>query len=121
MDERRVYLDHNTEETIDLALKESGCFCGLTVYPFSKLNPARVSDIVRRVGSERIIVSGSADWGVSDPLSLIKVVERMKADGHDAQTVHRLVFANAMAFYSQSPAWRPRFDLAPVDPREFQR
>jgi len=121
MDERKVYLDHNTEETIDIALNESGCFCGLTVYPFSKLNPARVSAIVRRVGSTRLIVSGSADWGVSDPLSLIKVVDFMKTDGHDAETIQRLVFGNAMAFYSQSAAWRPQFDLAPVDPREFQR
>lgn len=121
MDERNVYLDHNTEETIDMALHETRCVCGLTVYPYSKLTPQRVSAIVRRAGSERIIVSGSADWGVSDPLSLVKVVEYMKADGHDEQTIHRLVFANAMKFYSRSPNWQPRFDLEPVDPSEFQR
>ena len=121
MDERNVYLDHNTEETIDMALHETSCVCGLTVYPYSKLTPQRVSAIVRRTGSERIIVSGSADWGVSDPLSLVKVVEYMKADGHDEQTIHRLVFANAMKFYSRSPNWQPRFDLEPVDPSEFQR
>ncbi len=121
MDERKVYLDHNTEETVDAAASETQCFCGLTVYPFSKLTPQRVSDIVRRIGSERIIVSGSADWGVSDPLSLVKVTDHMKADGHDAQTIHRLVYVNAMAFYSQSPKWRPQFDLAPISPDEFQR
>lgn len=121
MDERKVYLDHNTEETIDMAIQESGCFCGLTVYPYSKLNPRRVSEIVRRIGSERIIVSGSADWGVSDPLSLIKVIAKMRADGHGEETIHRLVSANAMAFYSQSSRWRPNFELVPVDPSEFQR
>lgn len=121
MDETNVYLDHNTEDTIDLALRETRCVCGLTVYPYSKLTPQRVSDIVRRVGSERLIVSGSADWGVSDPLSLIKVIEHLKSDGHDETTIHRLVFANAMAFYSKSPKWRPDFELQPVDPSEFQR
>ncbi len=121
MDERNVYLDHNTEETIDMALGETRCVCGLTVYPYSKLTPQRVSDIVRRVGSERIIVSGSADWGVSDPLSLVKVVESLKSEGHDETTIDRLVFANAMAFYSRSPQWQPRFDLEPVAPSEFQR
>ncbi len=121
VDERKVYLDHNTEDTIKTAVNETQCFCGLTVYPYSKLSPQRVSDIVRKIGSERIIVSGSADWGVSDPLSLVKVADRMKADGHDEQTIHRLLYANAMAFYSQSPRWRPRFDLEPVPPSEFQR
>lgn len=121
VDERKVYLDHNTEETIDTAIRETQCYCGMTVYPISKLSPERVSAIIRRVGAERIIVSGSADWGVSDPLSLVKVAGHMEKDGHDEETIRRLVFGNAMAFYSQCPKWRPRFDLTPIEPREFQR
>ena len=121
MDERKIYLDHNTEETIDAAVNETRCYCGMTVYPISKLSPERVSAIIRRIGSERMIVSGSADWGVSDPLSLVKVAEHMKKDGHDEQAIERLVFGNAMTFYSQSPRWRPRFDLTPIEPRVFQR
>jgi predicted metal-dependent TIM-barrel fold hydrolase len=68
-----------------------------------------------------MIVNGSADWGVSDPLSLPKVVEYMKADGHNEKTIQRIVFDNAMAFYSQSPRWRPQLDLVPLDVLEFQR
>ncbi|HOF19221.1 MAG TPA: hydrolase TatD, partial [Phycisphaerae bacterium] len=94
---------------------------GLTVYPISKLTPQRVSHIVRTYGTDRLIVSGSADWGISDPLSLVKVVDFLKSDGHDEQTIHKLVFANAMAFYSRSPRWKPEFDIQPLDPREFQR
>lgn len=116
----KIILDHNTEETIEVSL-DSGCFAGLTVYPISKLNPARVSDIVRKYGSERTIVNGSADWGVSDPLSLVKVVEYMLEDGHNAETIRNLVFNNAMAFYGNSSNWKPKFDLKPVPPREFQR
>jgi len=121
MNERKIYLDHNTEDTIDTAVKETQCYCGMTVYPISKLSPERVSAIIKRTGSERIIVSGSADWGVSDPLSLVKVVAYMQNDGHDDQTIQRLVFDNAMTFYSQSPRWKPQLDLTPVNPREFQR
>ena len=121
MDERKIYLDHNTEETIETAVNETQCYCGMTVYPISKLSPERVSAIIKRTGSERIIVSGSADWGVSDPLSLVKVAAYMTQDGHDEQTIQRLVFGNAMAFYSQCPKWRPRFDLVPIEPSLFQR
>lgn len=120
MDGPQVEIDHNTEETIGISM-QTKCFVGMTVYPISKLTPQRVSAMIREHGSERVIVNGSADWGISDPLSLPKVVEFMKTDGHDVETIQRLVFGNAMAFYSQSPNWKPECDLQPVDPREFQR
>ena len=116
----RVIIDHNTEETIAIS-RETGCYCGMTVYPISKLTPERVSGMIREHGSERMIVNGSADWGISDPLSLVKVVEFMKADGHSAETIQNLVFNNAMSFYGGSPKWKPELDLVPVDPNEFQR
>jgi predicted metal-dependent TIM-barrel fold hydrolase len=115
-----VVIDHNTEETILLS-RESGCYCGMTVYPISKLNPERVSAIIGEYGSERMIVNGSADWGVSDPLSLVKVVERLRLDGFPDTDIRRLTCDNAMAFYSQSPNWKPDFTIQPLDPREFQR
>lgn len=120
MDNPRVIIDHNTEETIALS-HATNCYCGMTVYPISKLTPQRVSAMIRQHGGERIIVNGSADWGISDPLSLPKVVQQMQADGHDARTIQRIVFDNAMAFYSASPHWKPRLDIQPMDPRLFQR
>ena len=120
MESPRVIIDHNTEDTVAEARKTE-CYAGFTVYPISKLTPERVSNIIRRHGSERMIVNGSADWGVSDPLSLLKVVDYLKRDGHGEKTVHDLVFANAMAFYGQTPRWKPELELKPVDPREFQR
>ena len=103
------------------AARETECFAGMTVYPISKLTPERVSNIIREHGSERMIVDGSADWGVSDPLSLPKVVDFMKSDGHSEETIQNIVHDNAMAFYSNSPNWKPELNLEPVDPHEFQR
>ena len=120
VDETMVEIDHNTEDTIALA-RETKCFTGMTVYPISKLTPKRVSAIIREHGSERMIVNGSADWGISDPLSLPKVVEYMKNDGHSEQTIQDIVFNNAMTFYGKSSNWKPELDLEPVDPHEFQR
>ena len=120
VDQARIVIDHNTEETMPVS-RTTQCYCGMTVYPISKLTPQRVSDIIRRHGSERMIVNGSADWGISDPLSLVKVVDHLRADGHDNLTIRRLVFENADAFYSHSPNWKPDFDIQPMDPNEFQR
>jgi hypothetical protein len=120
MNPDRIVIDHNTEETIATS-RDSGCYSGMTVYPISKLTPARVSAIIREFGSERMIVNGSADWGISDPLSLVKVCDFMRKDGHSETTIKRLLHDNAMAFYGQSPRWKPELNLTPVDPREFQR
>jgi len=116
----RIDVDHNTEETIKHTL-DSGCYAGMTVYPYSKLNPERVSAMVKQYGQERVIVNGSADWGVSDPLSLIKVVDYMRKDGHAEKVIEDLVFNTAMKFYSASPHWTPNFNIVPVDPATYQR
>lgn len=120
IDPNRILLDHNTEETMALC-RDSGCYCGMTVYPISKLTPERVSQIIRRFGSERMIVDGSADWGISDPLSLVKVVDRLRRDRHPPETILNLVADNAMTFYGQTPRWTPELNLEPVDPKRFQR
>ena len=116
----KILIDHNTEETLP-QLYGSGYYLGMTVYPISKLTPERVSSMIREYGSEKVFVSGSADWGISDPLSLIKVVDYMKQDGHPKETIEKLVFNTPMEFYSQSPRWKPELDLEPVDPEVFQR
>ena len=116
----RIDVDHNTEETIKHTL-DSGCYAGMTVYPYSKLNPERVSAMVKHYGHQRVIVNGSADWGVSDPLSLVKVVDFMRADGHGESVIADLVFNTAMRFYSTSPNWKPNFDIQPLDPSVYQR
>lgn len=118
--EHLVVIDHNTEECMSFA-RETGCHTGMTVYPISKLTPQRVSNLVREFGSERMIINGSADWGISDPLSLVKVVNFMKNDGHDEETVKSILFDNPNAFYSSSPNWNPKTDLIPMDPNQFQR
>ena len=118
--EEMILIDHNTEDTMPL-LRDTGYYLGLTVYPISKLTPERVSAIIRQHGAQRVLVNGSADWGVSDPLSLVKVVDFMRQDGHSDATIKSLVFDTANAFYSHSPRWKPELALVPVDPREFQR
>ena len=120
MDGPMVIIDHNTEETLPETIA-TDCFLGMTVYPISKLTPERVSNMIKEYGSDRMIVNGSADWGVSDPLSLPKVARYMADDRHHEADIKRLIFDNAMRFYEQSGKFTPELDLAPVDPKEFQR
>lgn len=115
-----VLIDHNIENCMKAA-RETGCWTGMTVYPISKLDPPRASALLAEYGTDHMIVSGSADWGVSDPLSLVKVSQFMQAQGQSEESVKSILFDNPNKFYSQSPRWKPNFDIKPLDPHEFQR
>jgi len=62
VNQKRILIDHNDENCMAVS-RETECFTGMTVYPYSKLNPERVSNIIREFGADRMIVDGSADWG----------------------------------------------------------
>ena len=61
----RCVIDHNTEETVQEVL-DRGFFAGFSIYPSTKMSNERMTEIVRRFGSERIIVDSACDWGVSE-------------------------------------------------------
>ena len=119
-DPGRIVVDHNTETTMDLTRK-TDVWAGMTVYPYSKLNPERVVGLLRRWGLERVLVNSSADWGVSDPCSLPKVARHMQANGFEPAQIEQLLSANPMAFYGQCPKFKPRLDLPYIDPSVYQR
>ncbi len=118
--EEMIVIDHNTEDSMPYA-RETKCFAGMTVYPYSKLSPGRVSAMLKQYGTERMLVNGSADWGISDPISLVKVADFMRHSGHPEKDVSAILLENPNKFYSQSPKWTPDFDIVPQDPREYQR
>lgn len=119
-DNDRILIDHNTEETIRL-VKSTFTWAGMTVYPYSKLNPERVINILRIYGLDKTIVNSSADWGISDPTSLYKVAIYMKEKGFNKDEIDKIVFHNPLAFYRQSKNFKPDFTIDPIDPKQFQR
>jgi len=120
IDQKYIEIDHNIEETMPIT-RQTECFTGMTVYPYSKLNPERVSGIIREYGAERMIIDGSADWGVSDPLSLPKTIEFMRHDGHTEESLRLLFHDNADRFYGQTSRWKPNYHIEPIPVSEYQR
>jgi hypothetical protein len=97
----RLVIDHNNEETVEDTLN-AGAWAAFTIYPHTKMGSARMADIVEKYGSERIIVDSSADWGVSDPLSVPKTAKLMIERGIDPEDVRRTTWQNALDAYAQS-------------------
>ncbi|MEJ5049333.1 TatD family hydrolase [Chryseobacterium culicis] len=96
-----VVIDHNNEETAKCVL-DNGYWAAFTIYPNTKMGNERMADVVKQYGSERIIVDSSADWGVSDPLSVPKTAALMLEKGISREDVHLTCYQNALTAYSQS-------------------
>jgi predicted metal-dependent TIM-barrel fold hydrolase len=100
-DPSMVVIDHNNEETVKSVL-DRGYWAAFTIYPKTKMGSERMVEVVRQYGSERIIVDSSADWGVSDPLSVPKTAHLMLEKGIDPKDVHKTCYQNALEAYGQS-------------------
>lgn len=97
----RVVIDHNNETTVKTVL-DRGYWAAFTLYPQTKMGSERMVAIARQYGSERIFIDSSADWGVSDPLSVPKTANLMLQSGIPPEDVRLLCYDNALAAYGQS-------------------
>jgi predicted metal-dependent TIM-barrel fold hydrolase len=96
-----VLIDHNNEETVKSVL-DRGYYAGFTIYPKTKMSKERMVAVVKKYGSERIVVDSSADWGVSDPLSVPKTAALMLKEGVSKEDIHLTCYQNALDVYGQS-------------------
>ena len=103
-----ILVDHNVEETIAKTL-ELGMWVGLSVYPVSKLSPERAIGIIKKYGTDRIMIHSAADWGPSDPLSVPLVAREMRKAGFSINEIERVTFYNAYEFFKRSSrfTWKP--------------
>ncbi|MDB9376696.1 TatD family hydrolase [Nodularia sphaerocarpa] len=115
----QVIVDHNNEETVEEVL-ERGFWAAFTIYPHTKMGNARMVEIVRHYGTNRIIVDSSADWGVSDPLAVPKTAQLMLERGISPEDVRAVCYQNALAAYSQSGQIKESHWLnpQPIDQRQ---
>jgi uncharacterized protein len=110
--EERVLIDHNNEETLPIVLA-SKCWAGHTIYPNTKMDENRMAALVKKYGTDRIIVNSAADWGISDPLKVPKTIEVMRQQGIDEASIQTIVWDNPVAFFAQSG----RLDVSGLEQR----
>jgi predicted metal-dependent TIM-barrel fold hydrolase len=106
----RVLIDHCEEHTIRAA-KDAGFWCGLTIYPVSKVTPQRGADILEAFGSERICVNSASDWGESHPSMLVDTALEFRRRGHTPRQIGEIFYNNPCRFFGQCPKWK----LLPID------
>lgn len=97
----KLVIDHNNEETVEDVLAR-GAWAAFTIYPHTKMGSQRMCEIVKRFGPRQIIVDSSADWGISDALSVPRTAALMLEQGVDPAWVEAVTYGNALAAYAQS-------------------
>lgn len=101
IDPGMVIIDHNNEETVESVL-DKGFWAAFTIYPFTKMGNERMVEIVKKYGSERIMVNSAADWGISDPLAVPKTAALMKIKGISDEDIRIVTYQNAIDAFAQS-------------------
>jgi len=101
----RVLIDHCEEHTIRMA-REAGFWCGLTIYPVTKVTPQRGVDILETYGPENICVNSASDWGDSGPHMLIDTALEYRRRGHSEAEIEKVFFSNPSTFFGQCPKWK---------------
>lgn len=119
VDPTKVIIDHNNEETVKEVL-DRGFWAAFTIYPHTKMGNARMVEIVRQYGCDRIIVDSSADWGISDPLAVPKTAQLMIERGISPDYVRTVCYQNALTAYSQSGQMKESdwLNPQPIDQRQ---
>lgn len=97
----RVVIDHNNEETIDEVL-DRGFWAAFSIYPSTKMGSARMVELLKKYGGDRIILDSATDWGISDPLAVPKTAALARERGVPEDAIRKATYGNALAAYGQS-------------------
>jgi len=113
-----VVIDHNNEETVEETL-DRGYWAGFSIYPSTKMGNARMVELLKRYGGERIIVDSACDWGISDSLGVAKTAKLALESGIPEETVRKVCYQNALDAYGQSGQIKEEdwLNPAPIDQR----
>jgi hypothetical protein len=101
----RVLIDHCEEHTIRMA-KDDGFWCGLTIYPVTKVTPQRGADILETFGQEMICVNSASDWGESSPSMLTDTCREYRSRGHSEREAIEVFYNNPCRFFGQCEKWK---------------
>ncbi|MGB7302356.1 MAG: TatD family hydrolase [Burkholderiaceae bacterium] len=101
VDPSMVVVDHNNEETVREVL-DRGFWAAFSIYPSTKMGNARMVEILKEYGANRIIVDSACDWGISEPLGVAKTAQLALKSGIDPEAVRLACYQNALDAYGQS-------------------
>ncbi|MEO0537854.1 MAG: TatD family hydrolase [Cyanobacteria bacterium P01_A01_bin.123] len=122
LDPLQVIIDHANEETVGEVL-DRGFWCAFSIYPNTKMGNERMVEVVKKYGSDRMMIDSAADWGMSDPLAVPKTAQLMLQKGIPEEQVTAVCYGNALKAYGQSGEMNEDDWLSPpaIDQRQLYK
>jgi predicted metal-dependent TIM-barrel fold hydrolase len=93
----QALVDHASPQTVRLIL-ECGHYAGLTLHP-DELSVERAVELVRKTGSERLVLSSDSGDGAGDLLGVPRATSRMTQGGLSERVLAKVTWTNASDFY----------------------
>jgi hypothetical protein len=81
------------------------------------MDEVRMVALVKKYGSDRILINSAADWGVSDPLKVPKTVAEMRKAGIAERDIEKIAWTNPIAFFGQTG----RIDRSELDGAHYDQ
>jgi predicted metal-dependent TIM-barrel fold hydrolase len=88
--------------------RDAGFWCGLTIYPVSKVTPQRAADIMEMYGTKMLCVNSASDWGESGPQWLSDTMLEFRRRGHSEREAMEVFHNNPCRFFGQCPKWKEK-------------
>ncbi len=92
----KILVDHTNAKTVRLVL-ECGHYAGLTLHP-DELRSEEAVKLVRRLGSERLILNTNSGNGAGDILAIARAVNLMRKAQLPVKVIERVSMKNAAEF-----------------------
>ena len=92
----QVLVDHVSAETFPL-VRALGCWAGLTVQP-GALDVEDAAQLIRKHGTERVVLTSDIGEGATDLLALPKAAEALRKAGLSQELVQQLMWDGPLAF-----------------------
>ena len=56
-------------------------------------------DMMKKIGSDHIMINSPTDWDIDDPLSVPLVAREMRKEGFSKNKIEKIIMYNAYDFY----------------------
>ncbi len=96
-DPSMVLVDHVDQEIVNYLIDFEGML-GITIQP-KKMTPDEAIQLIYEYGSDGFILNSDMSSSPSDPLSVPKMVHKMRLSGFDDKDIRRVSYLNASEFF----------------------
>jgi predicted metal-dependent TIM-barrel fold hydrolase len=89
----KMIVEHASSASVEM-IRSRGAWAGITVQPWRGVTPSDISEIIMKVGVEKLLVNSDYSFKFSDALTVPKTAFFLRNAGMDASKIQKLLVEN---------------------------